>query len=147
MVGLINYITNQITGTVGQIDADQLLTLVVAYGATVGLDTISLGPVVQHDQYWAPDWVSFQSQSLTTGWCDADADPESEHDPGSRSARSSRSTTTTKSSWFLRSTTSTCSSERVRASSTWVQAISTPQIISRMQTYSNGQPPTTLARP
>jgi hypothetical protein len=141
MVGLINYITNQITGTVGQIDADQLLTLVVAYGATVGLDTISLGPVVQHDQYWAPDWVSFQSQSLTTGGATPTLIPNlntiwisigafvSEYDDYEIVVVPPIDNL----DLFFGTGASVVN---------MVQAISTPQIISRMQTYSNGQPPT-----
>lgn len=140
MIGVINFITNKVTSTVGQIDADQLLQALVAYGATVGLDTFTIGDVVQHDQYWCPDWVSFQSQSLTTGspatlipnlntlWISISAFA-AEYDEYEIVVVPPVDNL----DLFFGTGTSVVN---------MVQAITTPQIISRMQTFAAGNPPT-----
>lgn len=141
MIGVINFITNKVTSTVGQIDADQLLQALVVYGATVNLDTFSIGDVVQHDQYWAPDWVKFQSQGVTTGGATPTLIPNentiwisiaafvSEYDeyeivvvPPIDSLDQ-----------FFQTGTAVIN---------MINQITTPQIIARMQTFSNGHPPT-----
>lgn len=67
-IGLIQFMVNKIMAQVGQqIYADQLLTDLVEYGSQHAISRISLGEMKQHDQVWCPQWIKFKFDTLTIG--------------------------------------------------------------------------------
>jgi hypothetical protein len=66
-IGLIQFLVNNVTGQSGQVFADELLADLVDYGATHSINNISLGEVKQFDQVWAPEWIKFKRDSLQIG--------------------------------------------------------------------------------
>lgn len=63
-IGLIEFIVNTVTAGTGQIYDDELLQLLVAYGAANGISQISIGMVTNHGGVWCPDFVKFKIDAL-----------------------------------------------------------------------------------
>lgn len=66
-IGLLQFLVNTVSAQSGQIYSDELLTELVGYGSTHGISRISIGEVKQYGNVWTPEWIKFKRDSLTIG--------------------------------------------------------------------------------
>lgn len=60
-IALSNHITTYVQGLVGEVFYDEILNNIEAFAQTLNITNLTLGPVVQHNSLWFPDWIKWTS--------------------------------------------------------------------------------------
>ena len=60
-IGIVHYVVNKALTTTGQIFPDELLQELVTWAAANNASQVAIGPVLEHDGKWVPNWIRWKS--------------------------------------------------------------------------------------